>query len=260
MHPSASKYLSADNSADMVKFKQRIAKVIALFILVPLLVLTCVRGIEYLCNPKQAYLIPEFTVVATDGSVAKIPPRVKLQNGQYKLDQYDEGPVVFTADISDILARYEDPAILISKVYRRAIVQLDGIDLGSSGANESPARFKRYEPHFFSLVRESSGGVFDQSGILKITVDAKGNKPLLRSTYIDEVEPLASAYRWRRFFGVDIVIAAMGISLLVSLIVITMVPVATNKSLLLSFAAVMFCWGLHNAALVGPFSRFSQTV
>ncbi len=202
---------------------------------------------ENAAHPDNAYLVEQFDI-SSDGQTGT----AQLRNGFYTTGDVRSKTVTFETDVPIESLELRNPAILIAAVTREAKLSYCGTDLRSDIVRSAPSRFKGFEPYYYDLPE-----VPCKSGTLRITVSGGPSNATLRRVYIGEADELASAYRWRQFWGVDTIIAATGVAGLAALIALASLPLAGRRTLYISFGVMMAFWAMRDLYYLGPVSNFS---
>ena len=204
---------------------------------------------ESLTRPDSGILVESFEY--SSGSVRVAAPYV---GSAYKIEGSQDGRLEFTAIVPEAVKPIEyEASILISNVRRDADISYC-INPGPTKAfNNDPSVYKRYAPAYFPLPNGICAGK-----ALTVGVTHGDLLPALGPVYFATDNEVKNAYRWRKFFGVDLIIVSAGIALITGAIALINTTLATNKQIYVSFIGLMTAWGANCFLLVGPFGDINQ--
>ncbi|MEM9837650.1 MAG: ATP-binding protein [Pseudomonadota bacterium] len=148
---------------------------------------------------------------------------------------------------------FSETAILVTSAHRRVFASYCSGPLGGGPERLTPALFKEQAPHYFSVP-----GGFCVGSRLSIDIENPQGRPEVGNVYVGEADALGPAFRWRRFFGVDLVIIAAGIALISSAFALATLPLAPNRRLVIVFSAWMVSCFAANVRFLGPYADLSD--
>jgi len=183
------------------------------------------------------------------------PEGALLLNELLELEKgYVDGPSRSLAqDVPVEALDFSDTAILVTSARRRVFASYCSGPLGGGPERLTPALFKEQAPHYFGVP-----GGFCVGSRLSIDIENPRGRPDVGSIYVGEADALGTAFRWRRFFGVDLVIIAAGIALISSAFALASLPLAINRRLVIVFSVWMVSCFAANVRFLGPYADLSD--
>lgn len=205
---------------------------------------TLAKATETLSTPDTGILIPAF-----DFEIDGLEVTAHIDDGAYDLQASPALRRELTVSVPPEVKLIEhDVAVLIARANRSVDISYC-INPGPTKADNSDLSvFKPYQPIYFLLPRGICAGKPVTFG-----VTSPNGRPELGAVYFATTAEVKSAYRMRKFFGVDLTIASAGISFLALVIALVSLPLSANVGLYHSFIGLMAVWTTSNTLLVGPF-------
>ncbi|MEO9600262.1 ATP-binding protein [Parasphingorhabdus sp.] len=128
-----------------------------------------------------------------------------------------------------------------------------GQELTGGPTRFSPSRYKVFDPHYFNFPALDC-----ESPTLSLKVDGRLETPTIRTIHFGEEASIQQAFRWRRFFAVDMVMISTGVAAVTALLAFAALPLANRRRLFLTFGAMMGIWALRNVFYIGPLSEKTE--
>lgn len=146
-----------------------------------------------------------------------------------------------------------ESAVLVTSARRLVTVCEGWCELPQGSVLSTPALYKHQAPYYFAIDPKPSS-----TSSFMIRVDNVLGVPSVGHVFYGDANHLSPAFRWRRFFGVDLVLIATGFAAISSVFALASVPLIADNRLILAFSGWMLACLGANVRLLGPLAHFSD--
>lgn len=227
---------------------RRLGRGVSIVVTALLILFALIYVVERVVTPRTATPISSL-IDAADPEQTVLP----LVGKYYAVSGGRQDRLSFRQDID--FTEYTSPALLVIQARYKVSATIGAEELDGDIGRADVSLYKQLDPHFF-VVPPGTFGPQD----LRLVVRGGVRSPKMAAVLVGEYEPLAKAFRYRRFVGVDIIIGATGIAAVASLIGLVVLPVTRERLLFISFAGMMAAWAFRNLIFLGPAGEWPVTV